>query len=97
MQARKAQIHVAFVYQNLLGDLGELFLQGPEHAEQARCAFEQEWPQIRHQWKWCAAHAAEDNAAAKLCSLFAGIAGHLLEHQLSRIELVTWREAGLAV
>lgn len=51
--------------------------------------------QLLHYQRMCADHLINDERAAVLCSKFAGVAGHLLDRKLSRLDLIRWREEGL--
>jgi tetratricopeptide (TPR) repeat protein len=57
--------------------------------------FDEERGNIEAGQGWAAAQAAEDDAAAKLCSEYPNAAAHCLSLHLHALEQIRWREAGL--
>ena len=84
---------LAFNYQMILYELEQEYTHAPGNSLKE---LEHEWGQINHFQSWCAQHLAMDNGAAIMCSKFAGVGGILLNLFRSRLDLIQWRETGLA-
>ena len=93
---RRAELLKAYHYQTLLHELEQLYTQGQGDTNEILRRLQDDWEQIKQAQAWSAAYATDDEAAATLCSKFAGIAGHLLEERLPRLDYINWMEAGLA-
>ena len=90
---RKQMLTWAFEYQIIIHELEQEFLAGDKSALKE---LTDEWGQISHFQCWCVDNLSHDDGAAVLCSKFAGVGGNLLDLFLSRLDVINWREAGLA-
>jgi tetratricopeptide (TPR) repeat protein len=83
------------------------FRRGGESSNRAFAAFDQDWPQIRHWQAWTASHLAQADRAvinthvlddiAAICNAFPEAGKDLLAVRQSPQEIITWREAALAI
>ena len=81
---RERRLSLATYYQKALQELEQRYAGATISTQEIRAEFQQDWQQIERVHDWCAANAEQDVGAAVLCSKFAGVAGTLLENQLSR-------------
>lgn len=93
---RKGMLSWAFAYQMLLHDLEQKFQSKERKSSEVLNELKREWGQISHVQRWCIQHLDNDDGAAMMCSKFAGVGGNLLDHFLSRLDLIRLREVGLA-
>ena len=74
----------------------DLYLQGGSGLLQGLGLFDLEWGNIQAGQAWAAAGAAEDEAAARLCSAYPDAGAHCLDLRQHPRERIRWREAALA-
>jgi len=95
--AQRARARHAAHYESILRTAGYLYLQGHAAVQAAVALYDRERPNIEAGQAWAAAHAANDDEAARLCSAYpdAGpIVRELRQHPQERIR---WLEPALEV
>jgi tetratricopeptide (TPR) repeat protein len=90
-----AQLRHARHYKDVLAAAEGLYLQGGESLKKGLALFDMEWGNIQAGQAWAAAHATEDQAAARLCSQYPGFGIHCLSLRLHPRDDIKWLEAGL--
>jgi tetratricopeptide (TPR) repeat protein len=73
-----------------------LYLKGGDAILDGLRLFDTEWANIQEGQAWAAAHAQENEEAAKFCSDYPGRTWHPLDLRLHPREHIKWLEAGLA-
>jgi tetratricopeptide (TPR) repeat protein len=74
----------------------DLYLKGGDAILKGLRLFDTEWANVRAGQAWAAAHAEEDEEAAKFSSDYPGRTWNLLDLRLHPREHIKWLEAGLA-
>jgi len=87
-----ANLIAAFHCQQRLHALETEFQNSSGSRSSARQALRELWPHARKSFYWCAEKKDEDIRAAIACGKMAGVAGHLLEQERGRHQLIEWRE-----
>jgi len=90
-----AWCRMAAHYMQVVGAADALYLRGGEELVQGLSLFDLEWPHICAGQAWAAAHAEDDDEAAKLCSGYPGAAVYCLTLRLHRREFADWLEAAV--
>jgi tetratricopeptide (TPR) repeat protein len=83
-------------YLEVASAANDLYLKGGEAILKGLRLFDTEWANIRAGQAWAAAHANEDEEAAKFCSDYPGRSWELLDLRLHPREHIKWLEAALA-
>jgi hypothetical protein len=91
-RALAGQRHAAH-YLHVAGAANALFLQGGGAVLRGLAVFDTEWPHIQAGQAWAAAHAAGDDAAARLCSAYPDAAAHCLNLRLHPRKQIAWLAA----
>jgi len=86
--------HVAH-YVAVLGAAQLLYLKGGESLLQGLRLFDSEWANIQAGQAWAAAHAAEDDAAARLCNAYGDLGVHCTVLRVHPRDWIVWLEAAL--
>lgn len=92
----EAQLHHAFHYLRIAWEADELFEQGGEARRRGLELFDGAWSNLQTAQSWAARHAAEDEAAATLCSDYPNAIAYIIGLRLSPLERVRWLEAAVA-
>ena len=83
---REARLRHANYYENVLYEADTLFMEGGEATRRGLDLFELSWGNIQLGQLWSERHAAEDEAAAKICSGYGSSGSFLLEIRQSPFE-----------
>jgi len=94
-ERHEAQSRHAEHYKNLLAAAGALYLQGGEAMMRGLALFDLEWGNIQPGQAWAAEHAAEEDAAARLCSEYPDAGAYVLNLRLHSREWIPWLEVAL--
>lgn len=94
--AREARLRQAVYCRTRLREANELYLRGEEALAAGLKSFDTWWPNINLAHSWTAAHAMEDDEAAKLCSDYPYIGEMLIYLRLQPRDRIAWGEAALA-
>lgn len=95
---RREMLTWAFEFQMILHELDQEYQSCEGNSSEVLKELEREWGQISHFQNWCVQQLETDDGAAIMCSKLAGVGGNLLNQfqSLSQLDLIRWREAGLA-
>jgi tetratricopeptide (TPR) repeat protein len=77
-------------YLNVLQNADQLYLKGNENITRGLALFDLEWINIQAGQAWAAAHAKEDNVAAKLCNDYPDAGVYTLDLRLHSRECIRW-------
>ncbi len=92
----EADRHHAEYYLKVLRDADDLFLQGGASVQRGTALFDREWDNIRAGQAWAAVRAAQDDAAARLCSDYPDVGAYCLDLRRHPGERIAWLEAAVA-
>lgn len=92
---RSEMLAWAAAFQMRIDNLERQFRSGSDDSLRALEALRRDWGQISKCLRWCLDHLETDSGAAIMCSKLAGVGGQLLDHHLSRLELIRLREVAL--
>jgi tetratricopeptide (TPR) repeat protein len=82
-------------YEPVLRAANEFYKLGGDEVMRGLTLFDLEWENILAGQEWAAGHAAEDRAAARLCSDYPDAGAYVLALRLRARERITWLEAAL--
>ena len=85
----------ALWYERLLAEANTGYLEGGDKARAGLARFDQERANIEAGQAWAAAHAAEDDEAARLCSAYAGASWAIRQLRQPAPDDLAWTEAAL--
>ena len=86
--------HAAY-YCQVLSQGDSLYLEGGEKVLQGLALFDREWENIRTGQAWAAAHAGEDETAARLSAKYPDAGAYCLNLRLHPRERIAWFESSL--
>ena len=93
---RQAHLRHAEHYEEVLRAADDLYEQGGAGRLQGLALFDLEQENIEAGQAWAAAYAAEDDAAARLCSNYPEVGAYLLHLRLHAREQIRWLEVAVA-
>ena len=93
-RARAERRH-AIHYERVLAGANTRYLEGGDKAQAGLIRFDQEWANIEAGQAWAAAHAAQDDEAARLCSGYAGASWAIRSLRQPAQDDLAWTEAAL--
>ncbi|MGD8450650.1 MAG: tetratricopeptide repeat protein [Phycisphaerae bacterium] len=89
------QRHAAHYY-GVAAAAKRLYLGSAEGVTKGLALFDVEWPNIAAGFAWAQAHAAADDAAARLCSDYPNAGAYCLDLRQHGRKQIVWREAALS-
>jgi tetratricopeptide (TPR) repeat protein len=90
------ELRHAGYYCRVLAQADSLYLEGSEKVLQGLALFDREWENVREGQAWAAAHAGDDEAAARLSVEYPDAGAYCLALRLHPREWIVWLESSLA-